>query len=209
MLSFVTRSLSSLAGAVIWVGSSSAWSRFARASASMLAAALGLIFFSAAVRGDVVRIGVDMTSKPLSFLDANGKPEGYTKDLFHYLAIRTGIQFELMPDYWANQLRGLENGTLQAVANALVTAERGVVLMVQAADCVPVLLADPERKVVGAVHAGRPGLVAGVVVAASLELLLRDAESGNFLVQVDRHLELIERRLRHRPDFPAVNDGEP
>ncbi len=51
-------------------------------------------------------------------------------------------------------------------ADALVTALPGVTLLVRVADCVPVLLADPGRGVVGAVHAGRPGLVAGVVPAA-------------------------------------------
>ena len=50
--------------------------------------------------------------------------------------------------------------------DALVTAEPGTVLMVRVADCVPVLLADPAAGVVAAVHAGRPGLVAGVVPAA-------------------------------------------
>lgn len=52
------------------------------------------------------------------------------------------------------------------VADALVTALPGVALVVRVADCVPVLLADPEAGVVGAVHAGRPGLVAGVVPRA-------------------------------------------
>ena len=50
--------------------------------------------------------------------------------------------------------------------DALVTAEAGTVLMVRVADCVPILLADPEARVVAAVHAGRPGMVAGVVPAA-------------------------------------------
>ncbi len=50
--------------------------------------------------------------------------------------------------------------------DGLVTAETGTVLMVRVADCVPLLLADPEAGVVAAVHAGRPGLVAGVVPQA-------------------------------------------
>ena len=51
-------------------------------------------------------------------------------------------------------------------ADALVTTTPGLGLMVRVADCVPVLLADPEAGVVAAVHAGRPGLVAGVVPRA-------------------------------------------
>ncbi|OJV59489.1 MAG: multicopper polyphenol oxidase [Cellulomonas sp. 73-145] len=53
-----------------------------------------------------------------------------------------------------------------AVADALVTTRTDVALAVLVADCVPVLLADPETRVVAAVHAGRGGLVAGVVQAA-------------------------------------------
>ena len=49
------------------------------------------------------------------------------------------------------------------VADGLVTDLPGVILLVRAADCVPVLLADVDRHVVGAAHAGRKGLVAGVV----------------------------------------------
>jgi YfiH family protein len=48
--------------------------------------------------------------------------------------------------------------------DALVTASPDLALAVLVADCVPVLLAG--EGVVAAVHAGRPGLVAGVVPAA-------------------------------------------
>ncbi len=61
----------------------------------------------------------------------------------------------------------VETGTgQQPVADALVTRVPGVVLVVRAADCLPVLLADAERGVIGAAHAGRPGLAAGVVASA-------------------------------------------
>lgn len=53
-----------------------------------------------------------------------------------------------------------------AVADALVTARTDVALAVLVADCVPVLLADPVAGVVAAAHAGRGGLVAGVLQAA-------------------------------------------
>jgi polyphenol oxidase len=48
-------------------------------------------------------------------------------------------------------------------ADALVTTRRGLGLMVRVADCVPVLLADPEAGVIGAVHAGRLGMTLDVV----------------------------------------------
>jgi YfiH family protein len=51
-------------------------------------------------------------------------------------------------------------------ADAVVTTRPGLALAVLTADCVPVLLADPVAGVAAAAHAGRPGLVAGVVPAA-------------------------------------------
>jgi polyphenol oxidase len=50
--------------------------------------------------------------------------------------------------------------------DGLVTARPTLALAVLVADCVPVLLADPDAGVVAAVHAGRPGLRNGVVVRA-------------------------------------------
>ena len=50
-------------------------------------------------------------------------------------------------------------------ADALVTARAGVALGIITADCTPVLLADPAAGVIGAVHAGWRGAVAGVLEA--------------------------------------------
>lgn len=47
--------------------------------------------------------------------------------------------------------------------DALVTDQPHVTVVVRTADCVPVLLHDPTRKVVAAVHAGWRGAVAGIV----------------------------------------------
>jgi polyphenol oxidase len=60
---------------------------------------------------------------------------------------------------------GPRDGAVPAT-DALVTATRGLVLAVLVADCVPVLLADHDRGVVAAVHAGREGLRQGVLPAA-------------------------------------------
>ena len=49
-------------------------------------------------------------------------------------------------------------------ADALVTNRTDVVLAVKSADCLPVLLFDPVKKVVAAVHAGWRGLAQQVVI---------------------------------------------
>ncbi|TMJ14704.1 MAG: laccase domain-containing protein, partial [Bacillati bacterium ANGP1] len=50
--------------------------------------------------------------------------------------------------------------------DALVTSERGIWLVIYAADCVPVLMLDVKTPAIAAVHAGWRGVAAGVVPAA-------------------------------------------
>ncbi|WP_424214193.1 peptidoglycan editing factor PgeF [Streptomyces sp. BI20] len=83
---------------------------------------------------------------------------------------------------WMNQVHGRDVAVVEGpwgegaeipCVDAVVTARRGLALAVLTADCTPVLLADPVAGVAAAAHAGRPGLVAGVVpaaVAAMVEL---------------------------------------
>ncbi|WP_439942860.1 peptidoglycan editing factor PgeF [Streptomyces sp. BBFR115] len=75
---------------------------------------------------------------------------------------------------WMNQVHGDDVAVVDGPwttdpappVDGLVTAVRGLALAVLTADCVPVLLADPVAGVVAAAHAGRPGMVKGVVPAA-------------------------------------------
>lgn len=73
---------------------------------------------------------------------------------------------------FAEQVHGAQVGVVDGATppdggvpgvDALVTGTSGVALAVLAADCLPVLLADPGAGVVAAVHAGRAGLAAGVL----------------------------------------------
>jgi polyphenol oxidase len=74
---------------------------------------------------------------------------------------------------WMEQVHGrnaeIVEGPVPAAVeatDALVTAEPGLALVALCADCVPVLLADPEAGVVGAAHAGRVGARVGVLLSA-------------------------------------------
>ncbi|MBI3627105.1 peptidoglycan editing factor PgeF [Candidatus Uhrbacteria bacterium] len=55
-----------------------------------------------------------------------------------------------------------ENKLPMFPADGLVTRQRLVPLMVHSADCMPVLLYDPRKQAIGAVHAGWRGTLAGI-----------------------------------------------
>ena len=77
-------------------------------------------------------------------------------------------------------------GADPAEADAIVTTRPGTALLARAADCVPVLLADPTAGIVAAVHSGRPGLAAGVVPAAVARM--RDLGSTDLVAWVGPHV---------------------
>lgn len=93
---------------------------------------------------------------------------------------------------WMNQVHGRDVAVVDGpwrdqsdipCVDAVVTARRGIPLAVLTADCTPVLLADPIAGVVGAAHAGRPGLVAGVVPAVVEAMTELGAEASRIIAR--------------------------
>lgn len=61
-------------------------------------------------------------------------------------------------------------------ADGQVTAQKNVALGMFAADCLPVLMADPEAGVIGAAHCGRRGLQKGVIGATIEKMVSKGAQ---------------------------------
>ena len=62
--------------------------------------------------------------------------------------------------------------------DGLVSAMSGIVLCIFTADCVPVLLADSERGVIGALHAGWRGTLAGIASAGVRAMVRQGARAS-------------------------------
>jgi hypothetical protein len=81
---------------------------------------------------------------------------------------RSQLEGLIGPTQYMNQTHGNTvavvdgKSTHEPNADALVTAESGIVLAVLVADCIPLLLWDEVEHVVAAVHVGRKGLLNGV-----------------------------------------------
>jgi YfiH family protein len=69
-------------------------------------------------------------------------------------------------------------------ADGVVTASPGLICGALAADCAPVLLADPQARVVGAAHAGWRGALGGVVESAIARMVELGAEPGRIVAAV-------------------------
>jgi YfiH family protein len=93
---------------------------------------------------------------------------------------------------WMNQVHGADVAVVDGPwgssseipsVDAIVTTRRGLALAVLTADCVPVLLADPVAGIAAAAHAGRPGMIAGVVPAALRAMTELGAEPSRIVAR--------------------------
>lgn len=66
-------------------------------------------------------------------------------------------------------------------ADGQVTAQSGIALGMFAADCLPVLLADPVTGIIGAAHCGRRGLERGIIESTVELMKLKGADPANII----------------------------
>lgn len=127
------------------------------------------------IEGDLV-IEVAFTDVSLSLGDA--ADPGVRAEALRQVAEESGATPVLMHQVHGAGTSLVEDGGTRGApsCDALYTSQPGVALLARAADCVPVLLADPATGWIAAAHAGRPGLAAGVVPAAVAALRDSGAE---------------------------------
>ncbi len=76
------------------------------------------------------------------------------------------------------------DGPVRPKADALVTATPNLAIGVTMADCGPILFADPEKRVVGAAHAGWKGALTGVLEATLQAMEELGAERGRIIAAI-------------------------
>jgi YfiH family protein len=80
--------------------------------------------------------------------------------------LRSEVDLPAEP-HWLRQVHGIDvcdaDGTTSGAADASISRQRGRVLAILTADCLPVLLTSDMGDVIGAAHAGWRGLSAGVI----------------------------------------------
>ncbi|MDE2330901.1 MAG: peptidoglycan editing factor PgeF [Bradyrhizobium sp.] len=69
-------------------------------------------------------------------------------------------------------------------ADAIVTRAEGLAIGATAADCAPVLLVDPDVRVIGAAHAGWKGALTGILESAIAAMEKLGAERGRMIAAI-------------------------
>jgi hypothetical protein len=99
-------------------------------------------------------------------------------------------------------------------ADGIVIAARETVIAVQIADCVPVLLADPQIRVVAAVHAGWRGLKSGVLINAVRAMIKKGCHPSHIIAAIGPCIclncyEVETEVARHFPESSDPIPGSP
>lgn len=92
--------------------------------------------------------------------------------------------------------------TARPKVDSLVTREPGIAVGVLAADCTPILFAEPKARIVAAAHAGWRGALSGVVEATVETMLSLGAVLGEIRAAIGP--TIAQRSYEVGPEFPGA-----
>lgn len=81
-----------------------------------------------------------------------------------------------------------ERGQIVKGVDGMVTNVREVVLGVKIADCLPIMLYDSEKKVIGIAHAGWQGIIEGIIQATIEKMKSLGSQPDDVLVGIGPHI---------------------
>jgi hypothetical protein len=103
-------------------------------------------------------------------------------------AVHDGVGSAVHDAVGSAELRFRGAGQPLPEADASFTDVPGLGLGVLVADCAPVLLADPEARIVGVAHAGREGMAAGVVTELLSAMSAAGADPARMHAVIGPHI---------------------
>lgn len=144
----------------------------------------------------------------------------HTGDFAACVRMNRGIVSQLVPTdpVWLRQVHGTEIVDAAAAqgepeADASWSMTPGVVCAVMTADCLPVLLADAEGRIVAAVHAGWKSLAAGIIQKTVALMREKTSADGRIFAWLAPRIgeesfevgeDVLEAMLTHLPDARAA-----
>ena len=91
------------------------------------------------------------------------------KNTSEVLSSKPGLKISDKPGLWekgsdpfGNCIKGIDG---------LITNQKGILLLIKTADCLPVLIFDSQKQVIAAVHSGWRGTVGKIVIKAILKMI--------------------------------------
>lgn len=105
------------------------------------------------------------------------------------------------------RVRASDKGGILEGVDGTLTTERGIVLGVRVADCLPILLHDPAREIIGVVHAGWKGVLLEIGAKAIEFMRKMGSSPERILVGIGPHISAccyhipLERRAAFEKKF--------
>jgi len=118
-------------------------------------------------------------------------------------------------------VEGKDRGKIIRKTDGLITCEKGLVLGIKTADCLPILFYEPVKKIIGAVHAGWRGTILGIAGKMVKEIERLGGDKGKIVCVLGPHIGmccydvsqersfLFERKFGKDPRIVSFSDGKP